>query len=211
MQYAPPPDEGLSLIYSDKYLVIVNKPAELLSVPGRGEEKQDCQYSRVRREFSNALIVHRLDMSTSGLLMFARKIEMQRRLSALFSDRQISKRYIAIVGGRLDPAEGSVDLPIVLDWEIRPRRIISAELGKPSLTHYRTLTAGDETTRVELEPYTGRTHQLRVHMKAIGHPIVGDTLYDGLEAPRLMLHAAELGFNHPVTGETLQFSCPPPF
>lgn len=223
-------NSSLDLIYQDDCLLVINKPAGLLAVPGRGADKRDCLSSRLQREFPDALVVHRLDMSTSGLMVFARGAEMQRRLSKMFQGREVKKRYAALVTGRLEPEAGEVDLPIVADWPNRPLRKIDAESGKPSLTRYRALQvearghsehspingfAGNgffEATRVELKPVTGRTHQLRLHMSAIGHPILGDALYgDAASAPRLMLHATRLDFLHPLTGTPLLFVCPPPF
>jgi len=203
---------ALDLIYHDDALLLVNKPAGLLAVPGRGADKQDCLASRVQQQFPDALVVHRLDMSTSGLLLFARGSEMQRRLSQLFQERAVEKRYVAVVAGRLANAAGEVNLPIAADWAQRPLRKIDTELGQPSLTRYRVLAQGADECRVELEPVTGRTHQLRVHMAALGHPILGDALYgDEASAPRLLLHASMLGFTHPGSAVALQFLSPPPF
>jgi tRNA pseudouridine32 synthase/23S rRNA pseudouridine746 synthase len=200
------------LIYRDDFMLVVDKPAGLLAVPGRGADKQDCLSARLRHEFPDTLVVHRLDMSTSGLMVFARGADMQRRLSQLFQERQIEKRYTAVVTGRLEAEAGEVDLPIAADWLNRPLQKIDAESGKPSLTRYRVLARHDSTSRVELEPYTGRSHQLRIHMAAIGHPILGDALYgDAGSAPRLLLHASSLGFTHPVTGEPVHFVSVPPF
>lgn len=201
----------LELLYSDASLLVANKPAGLLAVPGRGADKQDCLSVRIQQQFPDALVVHRLDMATSGLMLFARGLEMQRRLSEMFREREVEKRYLAVVAGRLD-AEGEVDLPIGADWPNRPLRKIDAELGKPSLTRYRLLAHEDGTSRVELEPVTGRTHQLRVHMAAIGHPILGDALYgDAASAPRLLLHACSLSFAHPLSGEPLTLVSEAPF
>jgi len=200
------------LIYRDDHLLVVNKPAGLLAVPGRGEEKQDCLSARLQKEFPDALVVHRLDMATSGLMMFARGADMQKLLSLMFQEREVEKRYVAVVAGKLEPETGEVNLPIAADWPNRPLRVIDAELGKPSLTRYRLLSLDAGNTRVELEPVTGRTHQLRVHMKAIGHPILGDALYgDAASAPRLKLHAAMLKLLHPVTRAHLHFVDAPPF
>lgn len=195
-------------------------------MPGRGEDKQDCLIARLQEIFSDALVVHRLDMATSGLMVFARDIEIQRRLSQMFREREVQKRYVAVVAGKLLTA-GEVDLPIAADWPNRPLRKIDTEQGKPSLTRYKVLkndpsihralrgTQGErdiEISRVELEPITGRTHQLRVHMAAIGHPILGDGLYgDVASAPRLLLHASRLSFTHPLCGESLNFNSPPPY
>jgi len=200
------------LIYQDDFLLVANKPAGLLAVPGRGADKQDCLSSRLQLEFPDALVVHRLDMATSGLMMFARGAEMQKLLSLMFEEREVEKRYVAVVAGKLVPETGEVNLPIAADWPNRPLRVIDAELGKPSLTRYRALGLEAGNTRVELEPVTGRTHQLRVHMKAIGHPILGDALYGNADsAPRLMLHAAMLKLLHPVTRAHLHFVDAPPF
>jgi tRNA pseudouridine32 synthase/23S rRNA pseudouridine746 synthase len=205
-------DCDLDLIYQDDYLLVSNKPAGLLAVPGRGADKQDCLSSRLQLEFPDALVVHRLDMSTSGLMMFARGAEMQKLLSLVFQEREVEKRYVAVVAGKLKPETGEVNLPIAADWPNRPLRVIDAELGKPSLTRYRVLGLNEGHTRVELEPVTGRTHQLRVHMKAIGHSILGDALYgDAASAPRLMLHASTLKLLHPVTRAPLHFVSSAPF
>jgi tRNA pseudouridine32 synthase/23S rRNA pseudouridine746 synthase len=203
----------LDLIYHDPCLLIANKPAGLLAVPGRGADKQDCLSVRIQFEFPDALVVHRLDMATSGLMVFARSIEMQRRLSQMFRDRAVGKFYLAVVEGSLDKIAGEIDLPIAADWPNRPLRVIDAEFGKPSLTRYRVLASiGNTTTRLELEPVTGRTHQLRLHMQAIGHPILGDALYgDIASAPRLLLHASSISFRHPSSDEPLNFQSPSPF
>jgi tRNA pseudouridine32 synthase/23S rRNA pseudouridine746 synthase len=204
----------LDIIYQDASLIVVNKPAGLLAVPGRGADKQDCLASRVQAEFSDALVVHRLDMATSGLLLFARGAEMQRRLSHLFRERLVAKCYVAVVSGRLELLSGEIDLPLIHDWPNRPRQKVDHESGKPSLTRYRVLAHDDGTTRVELEPFTGRTHQLRVHMAAIGHPIMGDALYGGEaegRAERLLLHASALSFAHPLNAEMLSLASEPPF
>ena len=232
----------LELVYCDGSLLIANKPAGLLAVPGRGEDKQDCLSVRIQQQFPDALVVHRLDMATSGLMLFARGIEMQRRLSEMFRERGVEKRYQAVVTGRLDAANihglpslallqregkrspllplgegweggwGEVDLPIGADWPNRPRRKIDTELGKPSLTRYRLLDQDADISRVELEPVTGRTHQLRVHMAAIGHPILGDALYgDAASSHRLLLHACSLSFAHPLSSELLTMVSAAPF
>jgi tRNA pseudouridine32 synthase/23S rRNA pseudouridine746 synthase len=228
----------LDLIYSDESLLVVNKPAGLLAVPGRGVDKQDCLSTRLQYQFPDALVVHRLDMSTSGLMVFARGALMQRRLSLMFQEREVQKRYVAVVDGTLEPAEtqssptltlpqrergrslllplgegwGEVDLPIAADWPNRPLRKIDSMLGKPSLTRYRPLSNDGPVTLVELEPVTGRTHQLRVHMAAIGHPIMGDALYgNASSAPRLLLHATNLDLLHPLTGLPLHFVSSAPF
>lgn len=207
--YTPPSGEP-EVVYADEALLVVNKPAGLLAVPGRGEDKQDCLSARLQKQFSDALVVHRLDMATSGLMVFARGTAMQRKFSQMFREHEVDKRYTAVVAGKVEPTTGEVNLPIAADWPNRPLRKIDRETGKPSLTHYRLLAydAAADTSRVELEPITGRTHQLRVHMAAIGHPILGDVLYgDAASAPRLLLHASSLRFAHPRTGDLLNFVC----
>jgi tRNA pseudouridine32 synthase/23S rRNA pseudouridine746 synthase len=207
-------------LYVDDTLLVVDKPSGLLAVPGRGADKQDCLSARVQARYPDALIVHRLDMATSGLMVLARGAAAQRVLSKAFAAREVNKRYIAVVAGRLDaPAEawGVIDLPIIADWPNRPLRMIDHQAGKPSVTRWR-VREHDEialTTRVELEPVTGRSHQLRLHLRELGHPILGDTLYAPpaiqAMAGRLMLHATSLGFAHPETGASLAFECPVPF
>lgn len=200
------------LIYCDGSLLVANKPAGLLAVPGRGADKQDCLSARILLKFPDTLVVHRLDMATSGLMMFARSVTVQRRLSEMFREHLIAKRYVAVVAGKIEHPAGEVDLPIIADWPNRPLRKIDVELGKPSLTRYRILAQDTDTTRVALEPVTGRTHQLRVHMAAIGHPILGDALYgDPVSAPRLLLHAQSLNFSHPISHAALSLVCPPAF
>lgn len=205
--------------HEDAHLLVLEKPAGLLAVPGRGAEKQDCLASRVQRRWPDALVVHRLDQATSGLMLMARGIEMQRSLSALFADRKIHKRYEALVHGILKRADtpdewGEIDLPLIVDWPRRPRSKVDHAIGKPSRTRWQVMKQDIQldTTRVQLEPITGRSHQLRVHMEAIGHPIIGDTLYGpNDDAPRLMLHARELQLLHPVDGNALCFRSEVPF
>lgn len=199
----------MQILHADAELIVVNKPAGLLSVPGRGADKQDCAVARVQALYAQALTVHRLDMATSGLLLFARGAAMQRALSLDFAERRVAKRYIALLAGRLETggAWAEVDLPLRADWPNRPRQKVDNETGKPSLTRYRTLDGDGAHTRVELEPVTGRSHQLRVHMLALGHPIVGDALYGGPAAARLFLHACHLAL--PARG--LSLDCPPEF
>lgn len=214
--YIAPPDNGLDVVYADAALLVVNKPAGLLTVPGRGDGKQDCLSRRVQTAFPAALVVHRLDMSTSGLLVMALGQTVQTLLSRLFAKRQVEKRYLAVVAGR-PPAEGRIDLPVGADWPNRPRQKIDLAEGKAAGTRYRLLShdPATDTSRLALWPETGRTHQLRVHLLAIGHPIVGDTLYAepsvAAKAARLMLHADQLRLPHPDHGESVLFSCPAPF
>ena len=209
--------EDYVLHYHSETCLIVDKPSGLLSVPGRGEDKQDCMVRRVMADFPDALIVHRLDMATSGLLLLARGKEAHRAYSLLFQERQMHKRYEAVVAGVIAQDDGQIDLPMITDWPNRPKQKVDFEIGKPSLTHYRVL-ARDEVqanTRVALFPHTGRSHQLRVHLQAIGHPILGDALYaDELalaRSPRLLLHACELAFTDPFSGESLCIESPVPF
>ena len=205
---------ALALVYADAALLVLDKPAGLLSVPGRGEDKQDCLSARAQRHFADALVVHRLDMGTSGLLLMARGMAAQRTLSLAFAARQVRKRYVALVGGSPAQPPGEwrvIDLPLSADWPNRPRSMVQPQGGKASVTRWRVLCGkGASPARVELEPLTGRSHQLRVHMLAAGHPIVGDPLYalPGTPdtAPRLMLHAAVLAFAHPISGRSMHFS-----
>jgi tRNA pseudouridine32 synthase / 23S rRNA pseudouridine746 synthase len=204
---------GYVLIHADRALLVVNKPSGLLSVPGRGSEKHDCLVIRVQVDYPDALIVHRLDCDTSGLLVLARGKENHRRLSIAFQDRQVDKRYVALVDGDLVPGSGLINLPLIVDWPNRPLHKVDFVTGKPSLTHYHVIDydSTGHRSRVELIPETGRTHQLRVHMQALGHPILGDSLYADARvratAGRLLLHAEYLAFTHPESGERLEFSC----
>lgn len=213
--YRPPPDEGLAVVYADDWLLVLDKPAGLLSVPGRGADKADCLVVRAQREFADALIVHRLDMETSGLIVLARGEEMHRRLSRQFREREVGKRYVAVAAGQLAADQGSIDLPLITDWPNRPRQKVDHEAGKPSLTHYRVLSRDADTTRVELEPVTGRSHQLRVHLLSLGYPLLGDRLYAppaiAEAAPRLLLHACHLELAHPQSAEPLALRANPPF
>lgn len=215
--YSPPPATGLPLVQIDEDYLVLDKPAGLLSVPGRGSDKADCLASRVQRAFPEALTVHRLDMETSGLIVMARNPEAHRCLSAHFEERRVFKRYLAVVAGNFNTSRGTVDLPLITDWPNRPLQKVDHETGKPSCTHFCVVSSGGAsgTSRVELEPVTGRSHQLRVHMMAISHPILGDKLYAPadwrLAAPRLLLHAERLAFPHPRTGSLCEFHSPAPF
>ncbi len=207
----------LGLIHEDDALLVFDKPAGLLAVPGRGADKQDCLWQRVRQRWQDALVVHRLDMATSGLMLFARGVDMQRRLSRAFASRQVDKHYVAVVTGRMPAPAGRIELPLMADWPRRPLQKVDASQGKPSVTDWQLLEfdAVRLASRLALQPLTGRTHQLRLHLAAIGHPIVGDALYAPpavLErAPRLLLHACALSLEHPLSGARLQFSCDAPF
>ncbi|MBN2163748.1 MAG: RluA family pseudouridine synthase [Pontiellaceae bacterium] len=202
----------LELIYNDDTMLAVDKPTGLLSVPGRGPDKQDCLYSRVLDAFPDALMVHRLDMETSGLILFARTPEAQRNLSMQFEKRETEKQYVAVVEGMVERDEGMVDYPMRKDMTQRlpPRHLVDCVRGKKAITEWRVIERGSDTTRMALYPKTGRSHQLRVHMQSIGHPIVGDRIY-GHPAERLMLHAEMLAFVHPETGDPIRLECPAPF
>lgn len=216
INYQPPQTEP-KIIYLDDDLIIVDKPPELLTVPGRRPEHRDCLLSRIQLGYPEALIVHRLDMSTSGLLILARNNTAHRHLNRQFELRQVKKIYLAVVSGRIEPAAGEINLPLNRDWPNRPRQIIDHERGKPAQTDYRLVQydSATDTSRVELRPFTGRTHQLRVHMQALGHPILGDDLYADAatlnQADRLLLHAAVLELTHPTTAEVIRFCCDVPF
>lgn len=210
----------LAIVHADETLLVLNKPAGLLTVPGRGEDKQDCLSRRVQQHYPDALVVHRLDMATSGLVIMARGTQVQRTLSLAFAARNVYKQYEAVVTGLLyPPNEGwqQIGLPIFLDWDNRPKRTIDSIRGKPSLTHWRVLNwcPTENTSRLILVPVTGRSHQLRVHMQAIGHAILGDALYADPkteeQAPRLMLHACSLELVHPKNNQEIGFFSPSPF
>lgn len=212
----------LQLIHEDAGLLVLDKPSGLLCVPGRGADKQDCLSSRAQQRWPDALVVHRLDMATSGLVLMARGADMQRALSHAFATQQVDKRYEAVVDGLL-PDDGpggpwqEIDAPIAADWPRRPLRVIDPVNGKPSLTRWRVKQQLPlrRATHLALAPQTGRTHQLRVHLAHIGHPILGDMLYAGeaaqARAPRLLLHATALAFVHPFTQRALRFESAAPF
>jgi len=205
--------EAVALHYIDEALLVAEKPAGLLSVPGRLPENQDCVVSRLQQHYPDALTVHRLDQVTSGLMLHARGKAMQAALSGQFEKRQVSKRYEALVQGVLQEDAGEIDLPLICDWPNRPRQMVCFEHGKPALTRWRLLERDEvaQRSRVELEPVTGRSHQLRLHLASIGHPIVGDVMYGAEPAARVCLHACRLAFAHPVTGERVAFVSESPF
>jgi len=220
--YLPPPDEGLEVVRLDAAFVVLVKPPGLLSEPGRGPDKRDSLLVRAQAVYPDARIVHRLDMMTSGLLVLARETRAHAVLSEAFRERNVHKRYEALVHGRPAIAQGEIDLPLTVDWPNRPRQVVCGATGKPSLTRYQVLDDEDAAsegagkgrlTRVALEPVTGRTHQLRVHLAALGHAIAGDPFYGvaGDDAPRMMLHSCGLQFAHPLSGEPLAFSSTVPF
>ena len=210
-------DLDLELVHADAHCLVAVKPSGLLAVPGLGAHGHDCLAARMQAAFADALVVHRLDMSTSGLMLFARGAAVQRQLSIAFAQRAVHKRYLAVVRGQVAADAGEIALPLMADWPKRPMHKVDHAHGKPSLTRYRVLShdSAANTSRVELEPVTGRTHQLRVHLLAIGHPIVGDALYAPpiilAGAGRLLLHATSIRLQHPATGSMLQFSSEPPF
>lgn len=215
--YLPPPDTGLDVIYEDDTLLVIDKPSGLLSVPGRGPDKQDSLLLRVRARYADAECVHRLDMETSGLMLLARGKSAQRALGRLFEQRRIAKGYIALVDGRLMQSAGEIHLPLICDWPNRPRQKVDHRHGKPSSTRFHVLRheRRRDATRVSLQPLTGRSHQLRVHMQSLGHSILGDSLYApppaAGRAARLLLHASELAFRHPANGTHRHFCSPAPF
>lgn len=209
-----PPDEPIRVIHADHEVVLVDKPAGLLSVPGKGDHLADCMIERLRGAFPHVLLVHRLDRDTSGLMIFALTPHAQRHLGLQFENRQMKKVYVARLSGLLEPKEGMVDLPLCVDWENRPRQHVDHEKGRPAQTGWRVVRHDGDTTRVRLYPKTGRSHQLRVHMLSLGHPILGDPLYAtgaARDYPRLMLHAESLRFRHPDGGAGMNFSVKCPF
>ncbi|KDE38406.1 MAG: RluA family pseudouridine synthase [Nitrincola lacisaponensis] len=205
----------IDLLYADDVMVVVSKPDNLLSVPGIGEAKRDCLVTRLQLEFPTIRIVHRLDYATSGLLVLALNAGSHRALSIQFQERVPKKRYQALVTGNLAETQGKIDLPLSPDWENRPLSKVDLENGKPSLTHWQCIERQSEHSRVLLYPHTGRSHQLRVHLLAIGHPILGDVFYtdeaEHQQHPRMMLHADQLELRHPLSGEWMVFESPCPF
>jgi len=208
-----PPSTPLNILHSDEDLLVVDKPAGLLSVPGR--ELPDSLQSRLKELHPESLLVHRLDMATSGVMVFARNKAAQRHLGLQFERRHTSKTYIARVAGHVAGESGRINLPLIADWPNRPRQMVSWEHGKPSLTDWEVIFRGENSTRLALHPITGRSHQLRVHCWAIGHPILGDRIYALDEifeaAPHLQLHAQKLGLRHPKDGTHISFETACPF
>ena len=205
------------VVHVDAALLVAEKPSGLLAVPGRGPERADCLWSRVRGTHGDARIVHRLDQATSGLMVFARTAHAHRKLARAFERREVQKRYVAVVDGCVAADAGIVDLPLAPDWPQRPRQRIDLRHGRAAITHWRVLARADDgrSTRLELAPVTGRTHQLRVHLRTLGHAILGDTLYAPPDAqaraPRLLLHASRITLAHPFEGRPLTFESQAPF
>ena len=211
--YAPP-DVPLDVLHDDAEMLVVDKPTGLLSVPGKGEHLADCLLSRVQAVWPHALLVHRLDRDTSGVMVFGLTPHAQRFLSRQFELRAAKKTYIARVWGRLSPKTGRVDLPLIVDWPNRPRQHVNFETGKPAVTDWRVLRDSETESRVRLMPKTGRSHQLRVHMMELGHPILGDPFYatgPARDFERLMLHSEELRIKHPDSGRMMRFRASAPF
>jgi tRNA pseudouridine32 synthase/23S rRNA pseudouridine746 synthase len=209
-----PPDTPLDVVHEDHEILLLDKPAGLLSVPGKGEHLADCLLTRAQAAFPTALLVHRLDRDTSGIMVFALTPHAQRHLGLQFEHRRTKKTYVARVHGKLEPKTGTVDLPLCADWPNRPRQMVDHENGRPALTDWRVQRYGEGETRVRLMPRTGRSHQLRVHMLALGHPILGDPFYaEGKvrDYPRMMLHSEELRLLHPDGGKGMSFRAPAPF
>ena len=211
--YAPPTGP-LVLLHQDHQVLLVDKPAGLLSVPGKGEDLADCLIARVQAVFADALLVHRLDRDTSGVMIFALTPHAQRHLGLQFENRQTKKTYVARVWGEMVQREGTVDLPLIVDWPNRPRQMVDHVNGRAAQTDWRVVRVADGETRVRLMPRTGRSHQLRVHMLSLGHPILGDPIYAEGPAgdfPRLMLHSETLQFRHPDGGKGVRITAKCPF
>lgn len=213
--YEPPTDPFLSVIHVDDDILVLNKPSGLLTVPGKAAEHSDCLEARAQEEFPSARIVHRLDMDTSGVVIMAMHADAHRHLGLQFERRHTSKTYVADVFGAIESEQGEIDLPLRCDWPNRPKQMVDHEQGRKALTKWRVIDRTETSTRVELTPITGRSHQLRVHMLELGHPILGDRFYasgDALEASeRLQLHALSLTIHHPTGGECVTFEAPLPF
>ncbi len=205
----------VQLLHVDDSLVVVDKPAGLLSVPGRGEAGRDNLATRVQAHFADALVVHRLDQATSGLMLFARGASAQRCLSEAFANRQVDKQYVAVVEGQPVGDSGSIDAPLAADWPNRPRQVVDLVHGRACLTHWQVLSREEPAgaARLLLRPVTGRSHQLRVHLLHLGHPIRGDSLYAPapVQGERLLLHASLLQLGHPLQGQRCEFKSPVPF
>lgn len=213
MTYSPPPEAPV-ILHQDAALLVVDKPSGLLSVPGKGPGRADCLITRLQAQFPTIRLVHRLDCDTSGVIAFALTHEAQADLNLQFEERRTQKRYVARIAGHPAAEKGRIDLPLIVDWPNRPLQKVCHDTGRPAQTDWKLLALEGENARVALKPLTGRSHQLRVHMQAMGHPILGDTLYatgEAREHPRLMLHAEELRLRHPATGAAVTFRAPVPF
>ena len=211
--YAPP-DTPLAVLLADHEVLVVEKPAGLLSVPGKTPDLADCLLARVQAAFPTALLVHRLDRDTSGVMIFALTPHAQRHLGLQFEHRQTKKTYVARVWGEVADPSGTVELPLTVDWPNRPLQKVDPEHGRPAVTDWRVLRRGAGETRVRLMPRTGRSHQLRVHMATLGHPILGDPFYatgPARDFPRMMLHSEVLQFRHPDGGRGTRVTSPCPF
>ena len=210
-----PPQDPLVILHDDHEVLLVDKPSGLLSVPGKGEHLADCLIARVQAAFPQALLVHRLDRDTSGVMIFALTPHAQRHLGLQFEKRMTKKTYIARVWGEVAERTGTIDLPMIVDWPNRPLQMICHETGKQAQTDWRVLRSKGKETRIRLMPKTGRSHQLRVHMLALGHPILGDPFYAKDAAledhPRMMLHSEELRLRHPDGGAFHKFRAKAPF
>ena len=209
-----PPDSPLEVLHADHEILVLDKPAGLLSVPGKGPDLADCLLSRAQAAFPTALLVHRLDRDTSGIMVFALTPHAQRHLGLQFERRKLSKGYVARVWGRPAERKGMIDLPLTVDWPNRPRQMVCHTNGKPALTRWRLVSSDGQTARLRLEPETGRSHQLRVHLREIGHPILGDPFYatgPARDFSRMMLHAETLRLHHPDGGQSVRFRSAAPF
>jgi tRNA pseudouridine32 synthase/23S rRNA pseudouridine746 synthase len=209
-----PPQSPLAILHHDHELLVLDKPSGLLSVPGKGAHLADCLLARAQAVFPEALLVHRLDRDTSGVMVFAMTAHAQRHLGLQFEKRQVKKTYVARVWGEMANDKGTVDLPLIVDWPNRPLQKVDHDTGRAAVTDWRVMRRGEGTTLVRLSPQTGRSHQLRVHMRELGHPILGDPFYatgPARQAPRLMLHAESLRLRHPDGGRGMTFSAKRPF
>jgi len=209
-----PPSDPLVILHEDAHIVVVDKPAGLLSVPGRGPELADCLITRLQVVFPELLLVHRLDRDTSGVMVFAMTPHAQRNLSMQFEQRATKKTYVARVAGEVAEKSGEIDLPLIVDWPNRPRQKVCHDIGKPALTEWTRTKVGNGESLLRLVPKTGRSHQLRVHCLSMGHPILGDPIYAPQtydRYPRMMLHSQELRLNHPENGLGMKFRSKAPF
>lgn len=215
IDYDPPQTPWLDLIHVTDTYIVTNKQSGLLSVPGREDSARDCLQSRLEADFGEIHVVHRLDLPTSGVIVYARNLETHRHLSAQWRARTVDKTYEAIVYGEMDADEGEIDLPLIADWPNRPMQKVCHETGKPALTRWRVLSREAGRTRLSIQPVTGRSHQIRVHLNARGYPILGDPLYgcsdSQMGADRLLLHAVSLAFDNPETGARKEYAAPTPF